>query len=141
MNDVAARSGQLTKQEPLGDVVRLGQGESDVGRTILAEGQDAGPCTGRRSRRSANVRLRALCPRRPRNAANIRYLPDVVGLYMDPPDNAVVLSVDEKTQMQALDPCSSDDRGAWPWLNSVEQTGPQDDAARFCPSRSWVMQK
>ena len=28
---------------------------------------------------------------------------DVVGLYMDPPDNAVVLSVDEKTQIQALD--------------------------------------
>lgn len=28
---------------------------------------------------------------------------DVVGLYMDPPDNAGVLSVDEKTQIQALD--------------------------------------
>ena len=28
---------------------------------------------------------------------------DVVGLYMSPPDNAVVLSVDEKTQIQALD--------------------------------------
>jgi transposase len=28
---------------------------------------------------------------------------DVVGLYMDPPDNAVVLSVDEKSQIQALD--------------------------------------
>jgi transposase len=28
---------------------------------------------------------------------------DIVGLYMDPPDNAVVLSVDEKTQIQALD--------------------------------------
>ena len=28
---------------------------------------------------------------------------DVVGLYLDPPDNALVLSVDEKTQMQALD--------------------------------------
>ena len=28
---------------------------------------------------------------------------DVVGLYMDPPDNAVVLSLDEKTQVQALD--------------------------------------
>ena len=27
---------------------------------------------------------------------------DVVGLYLDPPDNAVVLSVDEKTQIQAL---------------------------------------
>ena len=30
-------------------------------------------------------------------------LVDVVGLYMDPPDNAVVLSVDEKSQIQALD--------------------------------------
>lgn len=28
---------------------------------------------------------------------------DVVGLYMSPPDGAVVLSVDEKTQIQALD--------------------------------------
>ena len=28
---------------------------------------------------------------------------DVVGLYIDPPDNALVLSVDEKTQIQALD--------------------------------------
>lgn len=28
---------------------------------------------------------------------------DVVGLYMNPPDGAVVLSVDEKTQIQALD--------------------------------------
>ncbi len=27
----------------------------------------------------------------------------VVGLYMDPPDNAVILSVDEKTSIQALD--------------------------------------
>lgn len=28
---------------------------------------------------------------------------DVVGLYMNPPDNAIVLCVDEKTQIQALD--------------------------------------
>jgi transposase len=28
---------------------------------------------------------------------------DVVGLYLDPPDNALVLSTDEKTQVQALD--------------------------------------
>src|SRR5262249_37170450 len=28
---------------------------------------------------------------------------DVVGLYLDPPDNAVVVSVDEKSQIQALD--------------------------------------
>jgi len=28
---------------------------------------------------------------------------DVIGLYMNPPDSIVVLSVDEKTQIQALD--------------------------------------
>ena len=30
-------------------------------------------------------------------------LRDVVGLYVDPPAHAVVLSVDEKSQIQALD--------------------------------------
>ena len=30
-------------------------------------------------------------------------LVDVVGLYLDPPDRAVVFSFDEKTQCQALD--------------------------------------
>ena len=28
---------------------------------------------------------------------------DVVGLYLNPPDKAVVLSIDEKSQIQALD--------------------------------------
>ena len=28
---------------------------------------------------------------------------DVVGLYLNPPEHAIVLSVDEKTQIQALD--------------------------------------
>lgn len=28
---------------------------------------------------------------------------DIVGLYLDPPGGAVVLSIDEKTQIQALD--------------------------------------
>lgn len=28
---------------------------------------------------------------------------DIVGLYMNPPDRAIVLSVDEKSQIQALD--------------------------------------
>jgi len=30
-------------------------------------------------------------------------LADIVGLYMDPPENAIVFSVDEKSQIQALD--------------------------------------
>jgi hypothetical protein len=36
----------------------------------------------------------------PRFAAKLR---DIVGLYVDPPAHAVVLSVDEKSQIQALD--------------------------------------
>jgi hypothetical protein len=39
----------------------------------------------------------------PRLAAMVA---DVVGLYLDPPAGAVVLSFDEKTQVQALDPPS-----------------------------------
>jgi hypothetical protein len=34
------------------------------------------------------------------SAAKVR---DIVGLYVDPPAHAVVLSVDEKSQIQALD--------------------------------------
>src|SRR6202049_2132432 len=36
----------------------------------------------------------------PQFAAKLR---EIVGLYVDPPDHAIVLSVDEKTQIQALD--------------------------------------
>ena len=34
-------------------------------------------------------------------------LRDVVGLYVDPPAHAIVLSVDEKSQIQALDPTTT----------------------------------
>lgn len=37
------------------------------------------------------------------NPQFVKMVVDVVGLYMNPPDNAVVLSVDEKTQIQARD--------------------------------------
>src|SRR5437868_5207170 len=37
----------------------------------------------------------------PQFAAKLR---DIVGLYVDPPAHALVLSVDEKSQIQALDP-------------------------------------
>ena len=33
----------------------------------------------------------------------VEKLHDVVGVYMNPPDNAVVFSFDEKSQIQALD--------------------------------------
>jgi hypothetical protein len=38
-----------------------------------------------------------------RDAKLLEKLTDVAGLYMNPPDKALVLCVDEKTQMQALD--------------------------------------
>jgi hypothetical protein len=37
---------------------------------------------------------------RPAFAARLK---DIVGLYVDPPDRAVILSIDEKSQIQALD--------------------------------------
>jgi hypothetical protein len=36
----------------------------------------------------------------PQFVAKVR---DIVGLYLNPPDKAIVLSVDEKSQIQALD--------------------------------------
>jgi hypothetical protein len=33
----------------------------------------------------------------------VEKLQDVVGLYMNPPEHALVLSIDEKSQIQALD--------------------------------------
>ena len=38
-----------------------------------------------------------------RDPAFAEKVADVVGLYLDPPGGAVVLSIDEKTQVQALD--------------------------------------
>jgi hypothetical protein len=38
-----------------------------------------------------------------RDPAFAEKVADIVGLYLDPPGGAVVLSIDEKTQIQALD--------------------------------------
>src|SRR2546429_4511283 len=38
-----------------------------------------------------------------RDAKFLEKLTDVVGLYMNPPDKALVLCLDEKSQIQALD--------------------------------------
>jgi hypothetical protein len=38
-----------------------------------------------------------------RSAAFTAKLKDIVGLYVDPPAHAVVLSIDEESQIQALD--------------------------------------
>jgi hypothetical protein len=38
-----------------------------------------------------------------RDPAFVAKVRDIVGLYLNPPTNAVVLSVDEKTSIQALE--------------------------------------
>ena len=47
-------------------------------------------------------------PRTPEFVGKLRH---VVGLYVDPPAHAVVLSVDEKSQIQALDRTAADEKG------------------------------
>ncbi len=45
---------------------------------------------------------------------------DVVGLYLDPPETAVVLSVDEKSQIQAL----ARSQPAFPMMPGMPENGP-----------------
>jgi hypothetical protein len=76
------------------------------------------PLAGRMLAKAAGVSLRSvqrileahqLAPHRVRmfklsnDPAFAEKLKDIVGLYVDPPDHAVVLAVDEKSQIQALD--------------------------------------
>jgi hypothetical protein len=45
---------------------------------------------------------------------------DIVGLYLNPPDLAMVLRVDEKSQIQALDRRQPNTPSYASWLNQVE---------------------
>ena len=65
---------------------------------------------------------------------------DVVGLYMNPPDNAVVLCVDEKSQIQALKPHPADAAAA-SWASRAGHarvpTQRDDDALRGPGQGHW----
>jgi transposase len=92
--------------------------ERVVGMTLAEPPGEATHWTGRTMAKAAGVSHRSvqriwaahgLKPHRvktfkfstdPRFAAKVQ---DVVGLYIDPPEHALVLSVDEKSQIQALD--------------------------------------
>jgi putative transposase len=60
----------------------------------------------------------------------VENLREVVGLYLNPPDKAVVLCVDEKSQIQALERTE-------PVLPKASRTitNPRDDHAVRCPQR------
>ena len=100
---------------------------------------DATHWTGRMLAKAAGVSLRSvqrileahrLAPHRvrtfklstdPKFAAKLK---DIVGLYVDPPAHAVVLSVDEKSQIQALDRTHP--------AGAADEAGPRwDDDARL----------
>jgi transposase len=89
-----------------------------VALTCAAPPREATHWTGRAMAQSAGISLRSvqriwaahdLQPHRVRTFKRSRdphfadKLVDIVGLYVDPPAHAVVLSIDEKSQIQALD--------------------------------------
>ena len=63
-------------------------------------------CRGRRQPDLARLRAQA-APQRDVQALDrpvfVEKVRDIVGLYLGPPDRAIVLCVDEKTQVQALE--------------------------------------
>ena len=95
--DGGARGGaDLRRSAARGDALdRPGDGQ---GRRHLPD--DRCSASGRRTSSSRTGSARFKRSRDPDFAAK---LTDIVGLYMDPPAHAVVLSIDEKSQIQALD--------------------------------------
>ena len=89
-------------------------------------------------------RARGLAPHRirtfklscdPESAAKVR---DIVGLYVDPPAHAVILSVDEKLQIQALDPRRQAPRHDHPARRLRRAGAPPRWTLHFTPtSASW----
>jgi len=81
----------------------------DDGSTARCDAHNGPTSWGRQGHRGSNLERRNLRPWRVEtfklsNDPNFETkLVDVVGLYLDPPERAVVFSFDEKTQCQALD--------------------------------------
>jgi transposase len=70
----------------------------------MAQSQRVSPATVHRIWQAANLQPhRTKTFKLSRDPHFVRKLRDVVGLYMNPPAKALVLSVDEKSQIQALD--------------------------------------
>lgn len=106
------RSGQPRKlsQQQVDDIVRTVQtepppeGRTHWSCTSLAERFDTSPMTISRILRAYRLQPHLTqtfkVSKDPRLAEKVR---DVVGLYLNPPDNAMVFCLDEKSQIQALE--------------------------------------
>jgi hypothetical protein len=95
--DVAESVVELTQTDPPGETTHWTS-------AVMAEAAGISACSVQRIWRSHGLqphRMRQFkLSNDPQFAAKVR---DIVGLYVDPPAHAVVLSVDEKSQIQALD--------------------------------------
>ncbi len=80
------------------------QGKTHWSCRDMAQAQGVGKSTISNIWRSHNLKPhRVKRFKLSRDARFVEKLTDVVGLYLNPPDQAIVLCVDEKTQIQALD--------------------------------------
>jgi len=86
-----ARVVELTASDPCGEATHWTGGD---------DGQDN---RDQRQLGSAYLAAPTACSRLSKDPAFGAKLKDIAGLYVDPPAHAVVLSVDEKSQIQALD--------------------------------------
>jgi transposase len=96
-DEVAERVVALTLGEPPGETTQwTGRAMADVARVSLTSVQRIWKAHGLAPHRMRTFKL----SNDPKFAAKVR---DIVGLYVDPPAHALVLSLDEKSQIQALD--------------------------------------
>jgi transposase len=96
-SDVAERVVALTLATPPGEVTHwTGRAMAKAAKISLSATQRIWRTHGLQPHRIRQFKL----SNDPQFAAKLR---DIVGLYVDPPAHAVVLSVDEKSQIQALD--------------------------------------
>jgi hypothetical protein len=77
-------------------------GMAREGGPTLAAGLDASPDAGQRFLQKEGIAGQDEGGVRPHRPGVCRQTADVVGLYLAPPENAVVISVDEKPGIQAL---------------------------------------
>lgn len=96
-DQVAARVVALTQREPPGETTHwTGAAMAKVAGLSVSSVQRIWRAHGLQPHRYRSFKLST----DPQFAAKVR---DIVGLYVDPPAHAIVLSVDEKSQIQALD--------------------------------------
>lgn len=96
-------------EEVIGEIVRKTTQETPKGRThwstrSLAKVMELSPSTIGRVWRSHGLKPHlSRTFKLSRDPKFVEKLDDIIGLYMNPPEHALVLSVDEKSQIQALD--------------------------------------